>query len=203
MPAMLPPPWMFSAPSSSCMFKPASVEISRNGEPRSRRWARRWRGVSWPRFWNMGSFGVDVPSPGCSSARNCSTSASMSRRLAWNASDLRIDLGLDDSHRAWVTPPAAPSAARRGGSRGRRGAVVRRLVVVALGVGCGAVHAQGLAGDEGRRRRQQEDDGRRDLGLRSQALQRRLCRFKDRSARLMLRDRCPCRRTRSSPAPPR
>src|SRR5688572_20702368 len=160
MPAMLPPPWMFSAPSSSCMFKPASVEISRNGDPRSRRWARRWRGVSWPRFWNMGSLASDVSLTRLSSARNCSTSASMSRRLAWNASDLGSILDL-------MTAIALGSLLlQRLGRHGAveavegRGAVVRRLVVVALGVGCGAIHAQGLAGDEGRCRRQQEDDGR-------------------------------------------
>ena len=78
---------MFSAPSSSCMLSPASVESSRNGEPRSRRWARRWRGVSWPRFWNIGSFWFDVSRTRASNARKPSTSANMSRRLARNASE--------------------------------------------------------------------------------------------------------------------
>ena len=94
MPAMTPPPWMFSAPSSSCMLRPARVEISRNGEPRSRRWAMRWRGVSWPRFRNMGSLASEVSRTRRSSARNRSTSASMSRRLDWNVSDFGSILEL-------------------------------------------------------------------------------------------------------------
>jgi hypothetical protein len=54
------------------------------------------------------------------------------------------------------------------------GSVVRRKVDMALGVGGGAVDAQGLAGDEGGGGREQEDNGGGDLGLRAQTLQRRV-----------------------------
>src|SRR3989344_4804448 len=98
MPMMVPPPSTFFLPSSSCSPRPARVDSSRKGVPRSIRRATRSRGSSWPRFPNFVALEAE-PSRTCASrARTWSSRSCMRAVLLRKASDC----GLRAERRAGI-----------------------------------------------------------------------------------------------------
>ena len=203
MPAMTPPPWMFSAPSSSCMLRPASVESSRNGEPRSSRWASRWRGVSWPRFWNIGSFWLEV-----SRTRPLERAELLHQRehvapVGLEGLGIRVDLDCDSN--VPISPPPAPSAVIGtvepfvGRSRSSHWAASDSRSC-ALGT---APSTRRVVPEIKRRAlRQQKHDRRRHLAFSSEPAERDMCLHARGCGRPSPAGSGPCRTMRSSPAPP-
>ena len=87
MPVTMPPPSTFFSPSSSCIRKPARVDNSSQGEPRSSSRATRSRGSNCLRARNLDSIALEVSRTRPSKPRKDSIRASICARWRANGSE--------------------------------------------------------------------------------------------------------------------
>ena len=175
MPTMEPPPCTDFLPSSSCMPRPASGDSSRKPLPRSSSCATRSRGSSWPRCSNLSrlrrALGDDLL---LAAARTSASRSAMRAALAAKAADRTSSFETMAGIRrrpARLRCSTCGVTARWKPSNGTDRVVVDRREQRRAQRGA-AVDLQRDAGDERGRRRQQEHDGRADLGLEAEAAQR-------------------------------
>jgi hypothetical protein len=147
--------------------QPASGLSSRNSLPRSSSRATRSRGSSWPRCSKSRlarRFGHHLGSSARTSARRSAMRARWRRRRA-----TRVEQRAEHRHHFSTSGVTARWKPSKG--------CERLCVLPRREARCPATRAVDLqrdAGDEGRRRREQEDDGAADLGLDAQAAQRHM-----------------------------